>query len=239
MPQFQMIEKAPNFIEEISGQLGAGVGQGLQNKLAQFQEQRKIENTTPELSRLLSETTGTEISPEMVGAYLSQGGDVKDLLSFSSTLQARRAKEEEGVQKQQMAKEEGQKKYQTFSKIIAKMEDLKPYVGTTLVPGTKSFGGKIPYSKAAEKRAKIDTLRLTLEGLFRDLTLKGQFPKAIYERILDHLPSSKDSEKKFQGKIDAMKDILQSYFGGEEEIINEKEKISPTKATLSLEEIFR
>ena len=94
----------------------------------------------------------------------------------------------------------------TFGNILDEMKNLKSYVGlTALTPSSWD-----PTSETAGKRSQINTLRLSLEGLFRDLTLKGQFPKAIYERILKELPEAGDTKQQYLNKIEAIEKILES-----------------------------
>ena len=93
----------------------------------------------------------------------------------------------------------------TYGSILDTMESMADSVGPF---NTHALN---PYSEVSGKRAKIGTLRLSLEGLFRDLTLKGQFPKAIYERILNELPNASDTEVKYKQKIGAIRDILAAH----------------------------
>lgn len=102
-------------------------------------------------------------------------------------------------------KEENKNISDTFNPILDKMEDMIDYVGPFNIKALN------PYSETAGKRARIDEMRLSLEGLFRDLTLKGQFPKAIYERILDKLPGSTDSPQQYREKIGGLRDILEAH----------------------------
>jgi len=107
-------------------------------------------------------------------------------------------------------KEEKRNLNDTFGGILDQMEGLIDNVGPALA-NPSSWN---PYSEKSGKRSQINTLRLSLEGLFRDLTLKGQFPKAIYERILKELPSASDTPEQYKNKIQAIRDILQSHTGG-------------------------
>lgn len=102
---------------------------------------------------------------------------------------------------------------ETFTPILQELRDLKEDVG----PFVSKLDYLNPYSEGAAKRSKIKTLRLSLEGLFRDLTLKGQFPKAIYERILKELPSDNDTPGQYEEKINAIEHILNSHMGENKE----------------------
>lgn len=107
-------------------------------------------------------------------------------------------------------KEEKRDLNTTFGGILEEMKSLVDNVGPFKLAKLN------PFSETAGKRSQIDTLRLSLEGLFRELTLKGQFPKAIYERILKELPSSNDTPEQYLNRIKAIEKILGSHFGGEE-----------------------
>ncbi len=103
-------------------------------------------------------------------------------------------------------KEEKRNLSDTFTPLLNEMKSYRDYAG----PIASKFDSINPYSAGAAKRSKINTLRLSLEGLFRDLTLKGQFPKAIYERILQNLPNASDAPRQYDEKISAIEDILEA-----------------------------
>lgn len=98
----------------------------------------------------------------------------------------------------------------TFGQILDEMINLKENVGPFNIAALN------PFSETSGKRSQINTLRLSLEGLFRDLTLKGQFPKAIYERILKELPQASDTEEQYLNKIEGVKKIINSHLMGSE-----------------------
>lgn len=111
------------------------------------------------------------------------------------------------LEKHLAKKEEKQNLEQTYGTLIDEMEGLSDVVGPY------RWEALNPYSELSGKRSQINTLRLTLEGLFRDLTLKGQFPKAIYERILKELPSADDTPEKYRNKIQAIRKTLAAHSG--------------------------
>lgn len=108
----------------------------------------------------------------------------------------------------------------SFGNILDTMKDLKEYVGPL------NLASLNPYSETSGKRSQINTLRLSLEGLFRDLTLKGQFPKAIYERILKELPQASDTEEQYLNKIEAIENIIGSQVTGNESSLEQKKESS-------------
>jgi hypothetical protein len=128
------------------------------------------------------------------------------------------SKAQEFAQKMELEKQKEQSKQKqdkkdlggTFGTILDEMKNLKEHVGPLNV------GALNPYSETSGKRSQINNLRLSLEGLFRDLTLKGQFPKAIYERILKELPSASDTESKYLNKIEGIEKILNAHYGEKE-----------------------
>lgn len=111
----------------------------------------------------------------------------------------------------------------TFGTILNEMKDLQEYVGPLKVAALN------PYSETSGKRSQINNLRLSLEGLFRDLTLKGQFPKAIYERILKELPQASDTPEQYLNKIEGIEKILSAQMSGQKtENKSEKVKFDPS-----------
>jgi hypothetical protein len=155
-------------------------------------------------------------SQQSSGQLLAKESSKKRQMEYGEQL-----KRDTKVKEEQEVKEN---LYKTFTPILDKMDGLVSYVGATGIPGTKSFWGDSGFTESSEKRAEIDTLRLSLEGLFRDLTLKGQFPAAIYERVLENLPDSNDSERRYKGKINAIRGILKSHFHASTEKSSEGEK---------------
>lgn len=201
-----ILPKVPGFGERFGAALGGGLSQGMSKgtdfamKMALEQEksrnkQKALQKDLSEENRILKEKYGIEVEgitdPTARGAVIKQG------------------------LKEKGEEEKAGKHYKTFTKILDSMEEGKKYVGTTKIPGLASFGGETGYGTASERRAKIKTQRLSLEGLFRDLTLKGQFPKALYEIILKELPNTNDTEREYQGHINAVREIVEAHWGPE------------------------
>lgn len=191
-----------------------------------FSDQMQTSDETDKFKPLYSQEQimgAAAVDPSLANTLINQNKQAYK--EFSEERKYKEEKEKPVTEKQEKGK--------TFSNLVKKMEDLKPYVGAP-IPFTKSGLAKIPYSKAAQKRKQISTLGLAFEGLFRDLTLKGQFPKAIYLRILENLPNPEDSEREYQGKLDALKDIIGEHFGSSDQ----KPATKSAKERPSLEEIF-
>lgn len=153
----------------------------------------------------------------------SLGGGISK--GIGEELQFGRQKELQGLK----SKKETKDLQGTYTSILDQMKGLKDYVG----PKYSKISALNPFGETAGKRSQIDTARLSLEGLFRDLTLKGQFPKAIYERILQHLPNSEDTESQFLNKIEAIENILGAHYGSEKEpssSSSSKKEVSESKA---------
>lgn len=253
MPIIQELLGVPSTGGLIGKALGEGIGggfsAGLQQSISEFNAKKQNRNSLAGLQPLLKQA-GFDLSPEENEQLLASGLNPELVARSALDLHKQRSVQEMAQQKA-MADREAQEqklladqkelmqKGKTYKSIMNKMQELKPYVGTTMVPFTKSAGGHIPYTEAAKKRANINTLRLSLEGLFRDLTLKGQFPKAIYERILEELPTSEDSEKVYQGKLDAVNQLIEAHFGQSDMAEGFEEGAPPKEGKrMSLEEIF-
>ena len=59
-----------------------------------------------------------------------------------------------------------------------------------------------------EKRSEIDSIAISLEGVLRDLATKGTLPQKTFQTLLEKIPKSTDSERVYQGKLNAFKKIL-------------------------------
>lgn len=151
---------------------------------------------------------------ERAGEALSGGFQQGTSRGIEFQNEIRLAKEKEKTAKA----EEKKNLSQTFGNILDQMKSLKEYVGPLNVAALN------PFSETSGKRSQINTMRLSLEGLFRDLTLKGQFPKAIYERILKELPQSSDTEQEYLNKIEGIENILSSHYSDEKSPQSSKSK---------------
>lgn len=238
----------PTSAQLIARGLGSAASQGIQQSLSEFQAKKQNRNALAGLQPLFKQA-GIDFSPHEQEQFLNSGLNPEVAGRFAVDIAKQRSAQEMAQQKavaDRQAQEqklladqkELMQKGKTYKSILGKMQELKPYVGTTKIPFTKSAGGHIPYTEAAQKRANINTLRLSLEGLFRDLTLKGQFPKSIYERILTELPTAEDSEKVYQGKLDAVNQLIEAHFGQSEANEEFEGGAQPGGKKMSLEEIF-
>lgn len=240
-----IIEEQPTSLGSLASALGQGIGGGIQSSLEKFNQGKQINKAVQGLQPVL-EQLGLPLESHSLSQILEAGVSPDNILNLAQNVHKTQQAQQQAAQKFQQSQIEGEKKQKekefertqagrTFSNIVEKMRDLKPYVGTTYIPFTKSAGGHISRTKAARKRAQVNTLRLSLEGLFRDLTAKGQFPKAIYERILENLPSAEDTEKQYEGRLDAIQQILDAHFGSQSGPTPSAPQITEK---LSLEEIF-
>lgn len=166
------------------------------------------ENRKPKFSEKFSAAVGTGLNraSELYGSH-QENKALKEMgidLSGISDPDIRKAITQESF-KQKRTDRDIQK---TFGGILEEMRNLKEHTGPL------NLAALNPYSETSGKRSQINTLRLSLEGLFRDLTLKGQFPKAIYERILKELPQASDTEEQYLNKIQAIESILEAHSGG-------------------------
>lgn len=108
--------------------------------------------------------------------------------------------------------EEQQAKLGGYLNTLENLEELKPYVGSSYY-GTKTIGGPLR-RQTVEKRNEIDTLRVQFEGYFRDKIAKGQFPKTMFEILMERLPQATDSERAYQGKINGLRKMIESDMQG-------------------------
>lgn len=126
-------------------------------------------------------------------------------------------------QKQQSEQSKTAEKEQYYGGILDELEAHKPYVGSTKIPFTKSWmAGEGGLNRpGVEKRAEIEPLAITLESLLRDMTSKGTLSKTIFERLMERIPKVEDSERVYQGKINAFRKIIKSAPKQEQQILNQ------------------
>jgi len=111
------------------------------------------------------------------------------------------------------------------------MKDLLPYTGSTFIPLTKSHYGGSFNREAVQKREHFDFLAAEMASFLRDLDTKGQLPQGLYEQVIKtRLPSSKLSERKNLGRIEAYEDMIKRY-GGEKFSGNQKGASSASNKT--------
>jgi hypothetical protein len=83
----------------------------------------------------------------------------------------------------------------------------KAYVGTTLIPGFKSFTAGGLNRDAVQKRKEIDDTGFwTTDKIYTSLN-KGVQNKVKFEKMLELAPNSRDSERVFQAKVDSLRRV--------------------------------
>lgn len=214
--------------------LGSGVAQTLPKSISDMFQQR---NESKQIDKILG--------PALRG---ESNLDWKHLLALQQAGLGEHAKTlapfVESQHKQQLAskaaEQESAQQKQHYSGIIKKLEELKSYAGSTRIPFTKSFNAHPEgmNREGLEKRSEIDTLSLTLEGVLRDLSTKGSLPQKTFQELLKRIPKATDSEREYQGKLNAFKQILGIVPPeAKQQIMNAMEGEEPERPSLS--EIFK
>ncbi len=107
-----------------------------------------------------------------------------------------------------------------FLNIVKDLKDNLKYTGSTAIPFTASWlgspgeEGKLPVAlnrKALEKRSYFNTRAFALEGFLRELSTRGNLPKAIFEKLLEQLPNTSLSERENTGRMTAIEDTVKDY----------------------------
>lgn len=202
-----------------------GVGQGLQqvgpsiqelilNKQKEKQKQQLLQSILPQLSAGLNNSSGESggqgqsgLGWESLLKLQSAGfGDIASLLSPFVLDQQKNASKQHAEEQKKLEKQE------YHSNILDELEALKPYVGRTDIPFTKSFNAKPGglNRSGLEKRAEVEPLSITLEGVLRDMATKGALSNRTFEELLKRIPRSDDSEREYQGKINGFRKILKT-----------------------------
>lgn len=193
-------------IQQGAQALGMGLGQYQRNKA-----------DAPILQQLQS----GQLSPtqyQAAWAQLSPTAQKKHepFLQSNLRMQESQAKEENKQRIQHESKNrELVETGETFKGITGTLQKLKGYAGSTKNPlYLKTFNAQKGglNRTGIQKRAQIDSESIALEGLLRDLNTKGTMSTQIYNSLLDKIPTSQDSEREYQGKLDAFNDIIEKHF---------------------------
>lgn len=198
------LEQLTPYISQAAGQIGSGIGQHYRNKadqsiLQQIQGGQVSASDIPPLWAQLSPETRKTYEPFIQSQLRTQESSNKE-----------RAKSEI---KHEFKEKESESKKENLRGVVSDLEELKPYAGSTKNPlYLKTFNAHEGGLNRAglEKRAEIDSLAITLEGVLRDISTKGALPKRTFEVLLEKIPKSTDSERVYQGKLNAFKKILKS-----------------------------
>lgn len=159
-------------------------------------------------------------------------------------MKRREKAEEKQFEKEKFEKPEKEKiqHLEGISKTIDRLEELTPYVGSQLIPGTKNFDplafqGYGLNQEAIAKRAQIDSEVSNILSYLRELDSKGQLPKGIFQELLNRSPKSTDSEAIYKGKLKAFREMLNTTIGGLKGTNKISEKSESNKNRPTLEEI--
>jgi len=199
------LEQLAPHIQQAAGMAGQAIGKHQRNKAdAPILQQLQSGNVSPiQFNTLwgnLSETARKKYEP---------------FLQSNLRIQEDKAKQENKQSAQKEAKNlELFEKGETFKGITDTLTKLKGYAGSTKIPFTQSFNAQEGglNREGIQKRAQIDAEGIALEGLLRDMNTKGQMSTQVFNALLQRVPTSKDSERVYQGKIDAFNDIIEKHF---------------------------
>lgn len=200
------------------GSLMEGLGMGLQQALPSIQEMIVSHSKKKQQSQLLSQL-GTQMGQERgtgsggSNAFqtilgMAEAGIDPNIISSISPFLLSQHKQD--LQTQERSQEEA-KTQQHVGGILDELEANKGYVGNTNIPWSKSFLGS-PRGlnrSAAQKRKYIDTLSFDIERILRKENTKGTLSKQVFDTLMEKIPNSKDTERDYQGKIDAFRVSLQ------------------------------
>lgn len=244
VPIIQGMEPKSNLYAQQIGQgLGGGLSQGLTTALNQMFEQKQRRQQLQGLAPIFEQFG---LPQEGVNALLESGLDPKIIASMAGQLGQQQARLGVQQEKQRIKEQESIGKGQTILDITKEMESLHPYTGEHKVPFfPKSFlgAGPIPLNReSAEKRNQYDTMALSLEGFLRDMTTKGQLPQKTFQTLLERLPHSSLSDRENQGRLNAIRKIVQAQLKNKSTQLNRVERgtaLSDEQATEIFEKAGR
>ena len=243
------LQEAPSALGSLVQGLGVGMQQSLPsinemilNRQKNKQQQDFLSRFSGQLSGGLSgqgEATGIADPMQMlIGLHGAGLGEIAN--SIAPFLLS---EHKQNLQQQQKQREE-QESREHVGGILDELEANKEYVGSTKVPWSKSFQGQPGglNRAAVQKRKYIDTLAFDIERILRRENTKGTLGKQVFQTLLEKIPSSEDSEREFQGKIDAFRHTLQALPAKQRKEIEKRLDMQEGKAKSenrpSLEEIF-
>lgn len=233
------------------GSLMEGLGMGIQQALPSIQEMIVSHSKKKQQSQLLSQL-GTQMGHErgtgsgssnalQTMLSMSQAGIDPNIISSISPFLLSQHKQ--NMKTQGIAQEEEKTKGKVGG-ILDELEANKGYVGNTNLPWSKSFLGS-PRGlnrSAAQKRKYIDTLSFDIERILRKENTKGTLSKQVFDTLMEKIPNSKDTERDFQGKLDAFRVSLQGLPPKDrrniEKLIEKQSSKIQKDDKPSLEEIF-
>lgn len=200
------------------GSLMEGLGMGIQQALPSIQEMIVSHSKKKQQSQLLSQL-GTQMGQErgtgsggsnalQTMLSMAQAGIDPNIISSISPFLLSQHKQ--NMKTQGIAQEEEKTKGKVGG-ILDELEANKGYVGSTKVPWSKSFNaheGGLNRS-GIQKRKYIDTLAFDIERILRKENTKGALSGQVFNALMERIPNSKDSERDYQGKIDAFRVSLQ------------------------------
>lgn len=198
----QVLEALPTFGQSLVAQLaqtGSQIGQGLIQKRANRLDQEIINSFNPEDAPLvqiqkfakLSKSAQEGISP-VFNQFLK-----------SQEMQAAGAVKAASAQKKEDQETGGLKDTLDF------LDKNVSYTGENLVPGFKSFTAGGLNREAVEKREEIDKSGfLAADAIFTKYN-KGVLSKDKLKIVQDMAPNSKDSERVYKAKVNALRRMAQ------------------------------
>jgi len=206
MPTLQILNKAPDFGEQLGQSLGSllgTIGGGtLGNKLETHYQNQKINKTVPGISKLISEMTGQDIDEESVSAALRQGITPNELLQNAQKMaiinQKQKTQEQKILESENLESKSLESSQRVFD-IASKM--LKKNVpGIGISPLTKVGASR----KGVQNRATFDTLRSKFEAALLPMVNKGTLAKERFNFLLSLVPKASESQRSIAGKLFAL-----------------------------------
>lgn len=201
MPQFQVLDAAPNFGSQLGQQLGSGISQGIGQSLGEYFKQKQNMRALEGLKPLY---TQAGLPEDQFDSFVRSGMDQKNALA-ALELGIKAQVDKQKFLQEQMEK---QQELQGLKDTLNQLEEDIPYTGTAIF-GKKSFFGNIPGTEAYQKREEFDSSGfLAADKVFTHFN-KGTISKEKLKKISEDLaPRSDLSEKKNIARIASLRRIM-------------------------------
>lgn len=198
---FSVGQAQPSGQDVINQALGQGAAKGLQDSLAEFQQQKKSRTALAGLKPLFNQA-GVQFSPEEEEAFISSGLDPSIAAAVAANIykQKHAQAQQEKLEVEKSKKQEGLQN--TFNEIGDMVANNLPGIGIS--PGTALGINR----QGVQNRNKFNSMRVRIEGALLPLVNKGALSKERFKFMLDNIPKASDSQRAIVGKLQGLATAL-------------------------------
>ena len=190
----------------LGGALQSGVSQGNKLLMDRMLNQQRPTYDLSGFSPIL-EQMGVNDNQRLLKNLSTTGMNPDEMIKLLGLLGKKEGISDKEKEKQKLEAEQEFTR-EKFSPVLSKLEDLKPYVGAKYIPGTKSYAGGSLNRESVQKRAEIGVLGKSLASILKKMLVSGNINQKEFDTYMEEIPTSEDSERVYQGKIDGFRSLL-------------------------------